>query len=176
MKNEIEQDIWEWIKDYIEVNNEFYDYKFPPCPYAKAARLKGLVDVVAYEGGNSYEFIETLTNDLINEKKYNVRIMVFPAIMRWNYLLHWRIRKLNINIIPQDFYLQYGKANDTNDKTSVLLKNKPYFIVIVNKLSDVLSGHQSLLKTDYYDQWTNKHYDEVVVRRQRFFEKHGKIK
>jgi hypothetical protein len=60
MKTEIEQDIWNWITNYIEVNHEFYNYKFPPCPYARTARLKGSVDIVAYESGNIKKFILTL--------------------------------------------------------------------------------------------------------------------
>jgi hypothetical protein len=174
MKTEIEKDLWDWITNYIEVNHKFYDYKFPPCPYAKAARLKGLVDVSAYTSGSITKFITEQTNDLIDGNKFNVRVMVFPAWMRWLYPLHWFIQRMNKRIVPKDFYAQYGKAVNTQSKYPDLSKGLPYFIVIVNKLSDVMSGHSSLVKTEYYNHWTDKHFTDVVVRRQKIFEKYNK--
>lgn len=164
MNQQIKQDIWDWITGYIEVNNEFYDYKFPPCPYAKSARLKGLVDVSVYMSGNPYAFAKKQVADLITEKKFNVRIMAFPYWMRWLYPLHWALRKLNQRLIGNDFYIQYGKIVDVVDRS--------YFIVIVNKLSDVLAGQTLLNKTDYYKNWSTKHYQAVVTRRQEAFDKY----
>jgi hypothetical protein len=170
----IEQDIWNWIKNYIEINHKFYDYKFPPCPYAKATRLKGLMSVNAYTTGNPIKFIQQQINDLLDEKKFNVCVMIFPSKMKWHYYLHWKIRQLNKTIIPKDFYLQYGKALKTSSRYAGMFENGPYFIVIVNKLSDVLSGSRSLLSTNYYKNWSKKHFDEVVVRRQKKVNKYIK--
>ena len=157
MNTEIEQNIWKWIMEYIEVDNEFYDYKFPPCPYAKTARLKGLVDVVVYDKGNPIKFIKQQTQDLIENKKFNIRIMAFPLRMRWYFHLHFLINHMNKRLVAQDLYAQYGTTGD-------------YFIVIVNKLSDVISGHHALKKTDYYNKWSADHYDRVVLRRQKLLE------
>ena len=171
-KKDIEQDIWNWIIEYIEADNKFYDYKFPPCPYAKAARLRGLMDVVAFESGDMQQFIAQQTQNLIDNKKFNVRVMVFPAKVRWYFHVHRYIRNLNKKIILQDFYMQYGRAIKTQSQYVEWSKNSPYFIVIVNKLSDVINGHHALLKTSYYDSWSKKHYNDVVVRRQQIYEKY----
>jgi hypothetical protein len=175
-KIDVENDIWDWVKNFIEVNNEFYNYKFPPCPYAKSARLKGLMDVVAYESGDLKSFISEQTNDLITANKFNVRVMIFPAYMRWFFHIHRYIQQLNTSIVQQDFYAQYGKAVKTHSRYPGIFKNQPYFIVIVNRLSDVISGHQSLLTTDYYTPWSKKHYNDVVVRRNEMYEKYTKEK
>jgi hypothetical protein len=159
MNNEIEQNIWNWITEYIEVENEFYNYKFPPCPYAKSARLKGMVDVVAYTTGNPYKFIKHQIEDLNTHRKFNIKVMAFPMRMRWYFHLHFMLNRLNKELVPQDLYIQYGKTDQ-------------YFIVITNKLSDVLDGHRSLLKTDYYKNWAKDHYDAVVERRQKIYEKY----
>ena len=166
-------DIWNWILNYIEQPHEFYDNKFAPCPYARAARMKGLVDVVAYNSGSVTEFIQQQTDSLI-DSGLNTRVMVFPAKMRWYYHVHWFIKKLNRKLIGQDFYIQYGRAVNTQSTYDELLSNSPYFIVIVNKLSDVLAGHRALLSTRYYDPWSEKHYREVVIRRDKFREKYAK--
>jgi hypothetical protein len=169
MTTEIEQDIWNWVINYIEVANEFYNYKFPPCPYAKSARLKGLMDVVAYQQGNIKNFIDSQVNDIVENKKFNVRVIVFPAHVRWYFHIHKHVQNLNKTIILKDYYAQYGRALQTSSQYAGIFKGKPYFIVIVNKLSDILSGHQSLLSTDYYDNWTNDHYNHVVNRRRDMY-------
>jgi hypothetical protein len=173
-KKDIEQDIWDWVINYIEVENKFYDYKFPPCPYARSARLRGLLDIVAFETGSIKQFINEQTHSLIKDKKFNTRVLVFPAKVRWYFHIHMHVQNLNKSIIPQNFYAQYGKAIKTQSRYQEWSKNSPYFIVIVNKLSDVLDAHQSLLKTSYYDLWTPKHYNDVVTRRQNLYEKYKK--
>ena len=164
MNDSAEKDIWNWITNYIEVNNEFYDYKFPPCPYAKSARLKGLVDVQAYTSGNPYTFVKNQLDDLVEHKKFNIRVMVFPYWMRWLYPLHWALQKLNKTAIANEFYIQYGRVTDQ--------VSQPYFIVIANNLPDVLAAHDTLKKTNYYNNWSDKHYNEVVIRRQHAYDKH----
>ena len=42
---EIEQDLWTWIREFVMVPNEFYNYKFAPCPYASKAVASKAVDV-----------------------------------------------------------------------------------------------------------------------------------
>jgi hypothetical protein len=173
--NKIGEDILNWIVNYIEVDHKFYDYKFPPCPYARSARLKGLVDIQTYSNGSKWDFVSTHVDQLINNKQHSVCIMAFPAYSKWNVLLHCRIKQLNKKLISKDYYIQYGSAIKTQSRYPGLLSGKPYFIVIVNRLSDVLSGHQALLKTDYYHPWANYHYNDVVVRRRNMYEKYSKI-
>jgi hypothetical protein len=170
--NEITEDIWDWITGYVEVNHKFYNYQFPPCPYAKSARLKGLVDVVAYDKGPMFDFINNQTSDLVSNKKYNVRLIVFPPRYKYRFGIQQFIKKLNATLIPYDYYAQYGIALKTKSKYKGWFNTGPYFIVIVNKLSDVLDGHKSLLNTDYYKPWAEHHYNEVVVRRQQMYKHH----
>ena len=152
----LEKDIWDWIENFVEKNHKFYDYKFPPCPFAKSARLKGLVSVAVYNDGSMVDFIKNKTHELINSNQ-NVCIMAFPVKVKWYLHIHWFIRRFNKLIISKDYYIQYGKT----DK---------FFVVIVNKLSDVLIGHHVLSSTNYYDHWDIKHYNKVVIRRKTDYE------
>jgi hypothetical protein len=167
MKKQIEQDIWDWIKSYIEADHEFYNYKFPPCPYAKAARLKGLVNVTAYESGSISQFIK---NNI--ESTHNVKVLVLPPKVRWYYHIHWLLKQLNKKLIPLDRYVQYGKAATTDSRYAGL--KGPYFIIIVNVLSDVIAGHRALSFSDYYKDWDKHHYDSVVVRRNKMIEQYDR--
>lgn len=169
----IENDIWNWITDYVETDHKFYDYKFPPCPYARSARLKGLVDVKAYSSGSIKNFILEQVDDLITDKTYNIKIMAFPARVKWYFHIRYLVSKLNKKLVALDYYAQYGIALNTKSKYVGLFENGPYFIIIVNKLSDVLDAHKSLLSTTYYDNWADKHYDTVVTRRTKIYEKYS---
>lgn len=165
-----EQDIYDWVVNYIEVNNKFYNYKFPPCPYAKAARLNGLLSIKSYNGGSVNNFIKTTVNSLLEQKTHNVCIMVFPTYVKWFYQTRHFVKKLNKNLVPKDYYIQYGMAIKTSSKYKGLFEGSPYFIVIINKLSDVLEGHKTLLNTEYYKDWSKKHYYNVVTRRQEIYD------
>ncbi len=159
-------DINAWITNFVEVNHRFYDYKFPPCPYARQARLRGLVDVHAYEH-SPVQFVLDQVADLVAHQQYNVRVLAFPYWMRWNYWLRWRIDQLNRSLVKSDYYAQYGAAVSTHSCYPGPFKNKPYFIVIINKVSDVMQAQASLERTDYYRNWTDQHYHNVVTQRDR---------
>ena len=55
---QVEQDIWAWISDFVTAKNEFYNYKFAPCPYARQAVVSKTVDVQVWQFGNVREFIK----------------------------------------------------------------------------------------------------------------------
>ena len=169
---DIKQDITTWLVEYIEQNHKFYDYKFPPCPYARSARLKGLIDIQPYESGGMRQFIRAQTDRLINNNTHNVCIMVFPYYAKWFFHLRYVIENLNKKIINKDFYAQYGTALTTQSQYPGFMSGGPYFIVIINRLSDVISGHNALLKTNYYTPWASHHYNDVVVRRQKMIDKY----
>ena len=167
----IKQDVYGWVRDYIEVNHEFYNYKFPPCPFARSARLKGLMDIQVWQKGSYYRFAEQSALDMQSNINYTVRILVFPHAMKYHFWMKNKIAKLNSKIVALDLYAQIGSAIKTTSKYPGLLETGPYGIVIINRLSDILNGHQSLLKTDYYKPWSMEHYDAVVTRRQEIANK-----
>lgn len=171
-KQAVETAIWDWIKNYIEADNKFYDYKFPVCPYAKAARLNGIVDVLAYGGGDVKEFIATSVRSLVVDTNLEIRVLAIPPRLQWTWGIKSLIDQLNKEVIPQGYYVQYGTAVKTKSLYPGVFNQGRYFVVLVNKLAPVLAGHQSLLKTDYYKPWSKKHYHAVVTRRQELNNKY----
>jgi hypothetical protein len=167
----IKQDVYGWVRDYIEANHEFYNYKFPPCPFARSARLKGLMDIQVWQKGSYYQFAEQSALDMQTATNYTVRILVFPHRMKYHFWMKKQIAALNKKIVAKDLYAQFGSAIKTQSQYPGILEQGPYGIVIINRLSDILNGHQSLLKTDYYKPWSMEHYDAVVTRRQEIANK-----
>ena len=167
----IKQDIYDWVVDYIEANHEFYNYKFPPCPFAKSARLKGMMDIQVWQKDSYKQFIEHYANDMHNNTNFTVRILVFPHSLKYRFWMKNNVAKLNAKISSLDLYAQIGSAIKTTSKYPGILEKGPYGIVIINRLSDILNGHQSLLRTDYYKSWSQEHYVAVVARRQEIADK-----
>lgn len=163
-------DMNSWMINHVEKNHSFYGHDMPPCPYAKAARLKGLVDTKVYNGEGPIWFIKHCVEDLMlnKDKGLTTRIIAFPKYFKWLFHIKWFVKWFNNTTVPCDYYLQYGRV------TARTGSGTTYFVVIVNKLSAVMDGHKSLSKTSYYDNWSKKHYDAVVVRRQKIYDKYNK--
>ena len=172
--SQVEQSVWSWIENYIEVNNKFYDYKFPVCPFAKKARIDGIVTVKAWEQGSYKDFISNTANALIANPDKHICVMVLPPRAKWTWGMPTLIEQLNAMAIPQGYFLQYGMAVATNSLYTGLFNSGEYFVVMINQLKPVLDGHKSLLRTDYYKNWTKDHWNTVVVRRQELYNKYQK--
>ena len=174
--DQIEQDIWAWLKDYIEVEHKFYDYKFPVCPYARAARLKGTVSVKAYKSGSIKEFIKSNVAATIADPDHSICVMIMPPRARWTFGLRKMIEQLNHDIMDQDYFIQMGDAVNTSSLYSGWFNQGNYFAVFLNQLTPVLEGHKYLLTTDYYSYWSKKHYNDVVIQRQKTYDAYLKNK
>jgi len=166
MKELIEKDIWAWMTDYLEVNHEFYDYKFSPCPFAYKARMSGNVEVIVWETG-SYKSL--INQQLLNPDK-KIKVIVFPPNFKYAWLTRYYVKNLNKKLVAQDRFIQCGNAVDTVSKYKDLGGN--YTVVIINNLSELILGHEALKNTSYYDNWSKKHYYNIVTERQNIKEKH----
>lgn len=167
----VEKDIWTWITEFIEVNHEFYDYKFPPCPFAKRARLGGKVSIKPYDYTGVKKFIH-LNSELSESDNFDIRVLAFPPRTKWYPLLNKFIEFRNKEIVPTDFYMQFGNAIQTNSRYPGIFNSGNYFIIIINRLSRILKGREILSSTNYYNSWPKFHYDDVVVRRQNAHDKY----
>lgn len=173
IQDEIEQDLWAWIRDFVTVANEFYDYKFPPCPYARGALLGETVDVAAWQSGDLRRFIRDQAIGLRDAPKLTTRVMAFPPRTQWAWGLSEYVETLNAELIPDDVFLNTGVAKTTSSRYPGSA-GSPYFIVVANSLRPVLKGADSLRRTDYYKDWPRSHYEIVVERRARLAQRYGK--
>lgn len=171
---QVEKDIHDWTLNFVEASNEFYGEKFPVCPYARSARLAGESYKVVYTGGNIKQFIKTETDKLVADTKHTVMLMVFPPRIKWYPGIHKFIQNLNKTLIPRDYYALGGNAVGTNSAFNGWFNSGEYFVIGVNKLSNVLPAVETLKAAGYYSKWSKEHYNAVVVRRHQMYEKYSK--
>lgn len=172
--NDIEQDIWAWIEDFVATSNEFYDYKFPPCPYARGAMLASTVDVVVYEKGNLRKFIRDQAIAMRDNPKLTTRVMAFPPRAQFAWGIGEYVETLNTELIKDNLFMNTGVTKTKPSRYANSTDQQPYFIVVANSLDAVLKGAKSLQKTQYYKDWPEPHYKIVVERRENLAKRYGK--
>jgi len=170
---QIEQDIWAWIHEFVTTPNEFYDYKFSPCPFARQAVQTKKVDVRAWQSGNVREFIKDNATAMREEPSLTTRVMAFPPMVRFQWGINDYVEALNVEMISSNVFLNAGVAKSTKIRYPGSRSKDPYFIVIANSLDAVMSGAEMLAKTDYYKNWPAEHYAHVVERRARMARQYG---
>jgi hypothetical protein len=170
---EIEQDLWAWINEFVTVPNEFYGFKFAPCPYARQAVLNNKVDVQVWQSGDVRAYIRDRAIDMRESPQLTTRVMAFPPKTRFLWGINDYVEELNTELVSSNIFLNTGIAKTSQSRFPGSSTKDPYFIVIANSLAAVLSGAESLAKSDYYKDWPAEHYAHVVERRARFAKKYG---
>jgi hypothetical protein len=168
----VKQDILDWISNWVEAPNEFHNYKFAVCPYAKKARLAGKSDVRVYISGPVKKFITNTINTLIETKSHEQMLLIFPPRTRYYPNIKKFILNQNERLIPNDLFALSGTAVTTNSKYPGLFNSGPYFIIGINTLSNVLPAVEQLKSAGYYDNWSSEHYNDIVNTRQKMYEKY----
>jgi len=172
LQEEIVADLWKWIHEFVTVPNEFYKFKFAPCPYAKMAVTDKAVDVLAWESGDVRKFIREAAEGMRDAPHLTTRVMGFPPRTQFAWGISEYVETLNMELIPDNVFLNTGIAKTTISRYPGS-GEEPYFIVVANSLAAVLDGAKSLAKSDYYKDWPEEHYKIVVERRARLAERYG---
>jgi hypothetical protein len=170
---QVREDIWTWINEFVTATNEFYGFKFPPCPFARQAVVSKTVDVQVWLSGNVREFIRERAVQMREDAKLTTRVMAFPPKVRLQWGINDYVEQLNAELIATNVFLNTGVAKTTKSRYPGSSAKDAYFIVIANSLEAVLSGAQLLMKTDYYKDWPAAHYAHVVERRERMARQYG---
>lgn len=170
---EVEQDLWNWIHDFVTAKNEFYGMKFAPCPFAQKAVVNKTVDVLVWQSGNVRDFIRAGAERVRDIEKLTTLVMAFPPKTRHAWGLSDYVEGLNMEYISSNVFLNTGVAKSTSSRYPGSNPKDPYFIVIANSLDGVLAGAEALAKTNYYKDWPAEHYALVVERRARLAKQYG---
>lgn len=172
--DDIEADIWAWMREFVAVKNEFYGARFPPCPFAQRALMTQTVDVAAWGGTDFRAFIRNQAIGMQANSRLTTRVMAFPPRTRAAWGLTDFVESLNAELIPGNLFLNTGIAKTTVSRYAGSLE-RPYFIVVANSLQAVLKGAEALKQTGYYDDWPEAQIGIVVERRERLARRYGAV-
>ena len=169
---QIEADLWAWMREFVAVKNDFYNAKFPPCPFAQKALLQETVDVAVWRSGDVKAFVRERSENMRDTPGLTTRVMAFPPRIQRAWGISEFVEALNRELIPDNVFLNTGVAKTTVSRYPGSNGN-PYFIVVANSLDAVLKGSELLQKSDYYQNWPKAHYQIVVERRERMAKRYA---
>jgi len=151
---ESEKFLRQWILDFLDKPDPLLN-NLPPCPYAKNAKIL-FVETAEYTKSIN-EYVDTW-ND-----QYDVICFICGEVDPEKFVLD--IRCLN------DYWMPYGFVclEDHKDIAEPLhhldFRNGKYNIVLVQKLEKINDASKKLMAADYYKNWTNNLYNNVVAWR-----------
>ena len=160
--DQVRQDIEQWIVEFLEIPHPALG-GFPPCPYARSARLKKSYEI--YIGADPYY-------DLKNRARYGmgnkeVIIYVYDP-MEWNHdMFASSIEAANTEfLLPADILALEDHPDDVENVNGVIMNQGKYAMVLVQSLSDLNTKAKLVARKGFYDTWSEEYLQTLFQHRE----------
>lgn len=158
----VKYDIEQWMINFIEVPHPALG-NFPPCPYARSARLKKSYEV--YLGSDPYY-------DLKNRARFgmgNKEVIIYaydPA--EWPHdLFAASINSANTeHLLRNDILALEDHPTDVEDVNGVIMNQGTYALALVQSLSDLNDKAKLVAKKGFYHTWPEEYLQALFQHRQ----------
>jgi hypothetical protein len=164
---EAKQDILNWLRDFVEKPNTLLN-GWPPCPYAKEARLKNRVNVIVAQKD---QILETLENEAqkVQSSLFDVSII---ALVPDDFLSIAETKKLTLDFrkkwTSEDIYLLKDHPEDQEFSGALKMNHGKLQLFFLQKLSALEKASEDLLAAGYYDNWDPEYFERVVGARKAY--------
>jgi len=159
---QVKRDIESWIENFVEVPHPALG-GFPPCPYARSARLKKTYEV--YVGMDPYY-------DLKNRARYGMgdrEVIIYaydPA--EWSHeLFSASIESANNeHLLRADILALEDHPADIENVNGVIINQGKYAFALVQSLSDLNAKAQQMSGKGFYHNWPEEYLTGLFQHRQ----------
>lgn len=159
---QVRADIESWIVNFVEVPHPALG-GFPPCPYARSARLKKSYEV--YLGSDPYY-------DLKNRARYgmgNKEVIIYaydPA--EWPHeLFAASIESANEeHLLRADILALEDHPGDVENVNGVIMNQGKYALALVQSLSDLNARAKQMASKGFYDSWPEEYLQALFQHRE----------
>ena len=154
------EEVIQWVKEFVEVPHPmFADY--PPCPYAKQARMQGKVDFVELTDMEPDSNIWCNIDHFDFEKK-DVLVIIADA-KRWTpHYTQKLAAQLNDTYAPRDLLIMEDHPKLVEKVKDVKMNQGRYTLLLVQRRTKLKRFEDILKKTDYYRNWSKGHRESVT--------------
>lgn len=161
-QQQLEQDILNWIVNFVEVKNPALG-DWPPCPYARQARIKGTYK--AQIGTNPI-------GDLLDIWRNGLGTMEVIAIAydpnTWNYktfsnALDYANREF---LLDKDILVLEDHPHDPEIVNGVCMNQGTYALALVQSLSDLNKKAKFMAKQGFYHSWPENYLTMLFQHRE----------
>jgi len=154
------QDIEQWIINFVEKPNPLLN-NWPPCPYARQARLNQQVDIRS-GGFNPIDDIKQ-----VDMSGYDVLAYVYDRT-RWSAdEFNELVETVNVSYLAQRGLIALADhPDDVESVNSVVMNQGTYAIVFVQDLSKLNHFAKLLDKKDFYKDWPEEYLTVLFAGRE----------
>lgn len=158
---QVRADIESWIVSFVEVPHPALG-GFPPCPYARAARLKRSYEV--YLGTDPYY-------DLKNRARYgmgNREVIIYAYDPKeWPHpLFSASLHSANTeHLLPANILALEDHPADVENVNGVIMNQGTYALALVQSLSDLDEKAKLVAKKGFYDSWPEDYLQALFQHR-----------
>lgn len=160
--DKVTQDIESWIINFVEVPHPALG-GWPPCPYAKKARLERDFDVRI--GMDPYYDLVNLARDGLGGK--SVVIFVYdPA--EWNYeQFSYSLQAANENyLLKQDILALEDHPEDPEIVNGISMNQGTYAMAMCQSVSDLNAKARHMASRGFYNSWPEEYLQALFQHRQ----------
>ena len=159
---QVKKDIESWIVNFVEVPHPALG-GFPPCPYARSARLKQSYDV--FLGMDPYY-------DLKNRARWgmgNREVIIYAYDpQEWPHpLFAASIESANQeHLLRADILALEDHPNDEENVNGVIMNQGTYALVLVQSLSDLNARARLIAAKGFYNSWPENYLQALFRHRE----------
>jgi hypothetical protein len=150
----IRQQLEHWLTDFVEQPNPLLN-NWPPCPYAKQARLSNKIHIVFDNPLSIAEYV-SLLND------YDVVVLCFDHMKFSSDQIELFSKHINSILLWQDYVVLEDHPDSEEFINGVQMNFGKCGLMILQRLSKLNTATTQLKNKGYYDTWSEENLDQVV--------------
>lgn len=153
-KSQIKQDLEQWLVNFVEQPNTLLN-NWPPCPYARQARLSKLILIVFDSPLSIADYVKDLEN-------YEVVILCFNQNDYSASQIELFTQHVNSVLMLKDCVVLEDHPDSEEFVNGVKMNFEKCGLMILQRLSKLNSAAEQLQNKGYYNTWSKDNLDEVV--------------
>ena len=153
-------DILKWIVEFVEQPNTDLN-GWPPCPYARRARLDGMIDIRA---GSSNPVTDLAAVDM---EHYDVIAYYYDPMDFSATEFEQLVQQLNCDFLsPRGLFALADHPEAVETVNGVVMNQGMYAIVFLQNLNKLNHFAKLLARQGYYNSWPEEYLTELFAGRE----------
>ena len=159
---EIEQKLTDWMVNFVEKPHPGLG-NWPPCPYARQARLTNKIKIVH---ADSSCLIDTVEQQLPELEQKEVVVICFDHTKISAQDLEKLIKVYNQQVLIARNYVILEDHPDAEELVNGVHMNFGHCgLLVIQRLDKLTTASEQLKSKGYYDTWNQAELDQVVTWR-----------
>ncbi len=153
-QDQIRQQLTEWLTTFVEQPNPLLN-NWPPCPYARQARLSNKIHVVFDSPLEIITYVPFLD-------RYDVVVLCFDHTAFSASQVELFTRHINSIFLHKDYVVLEDHPDSKEYVNGVHMNFGKCGLMVLQRLSKLNTAADQLQEKGYYNTWSKEELDEVV--------------